>query len=325
MPLPSRGSAASPPWRPSSAGSSRLGAGEDLAATGLDVERGGGRRELLAEEPLVAPRRALLGGAAVEPGEVPAVDRDRRRLVHELVERPHHGEHQTKCSDAPVGRLLKRCVPIPEAARLLRPGGKLVFLGNSSLLMLCAPDDDDVPASDRTAPRPLGIYRFDWPGDPTVESSISGTAIGSGCCAANDFVIEELIELRPSAGKPISYDFVTAEWARRWPAEEAWRVPSGVKDSAVDEPKRVVRDGYDRIARDYERWGEHFGVRQKYLAQVRAAVPIGERVVDLGCGTGRHATAPLAESYRVVGVDISPVSASLASRPSLQRSSSSAP
>jgi len=25
-------------------------------------------------------------------------------------------------------------------------------------------------------------------------------------------------------GQPISYGFVTAEWARRWPAEEAWRV-----------------------------------------------------------------------------------------------------
>ncbi len=80
----------------------------------------------------------------------------------------------------------------------------------------------------------------------------------------------------------------------------------------MDEPKRVVRDGYDRIARDYETWGEHFGVRRKYLSQLRAAVPIGERVVDLGCGTGRHATAALAEQYRVVGVDISPVSASLA-------------
>ena len=80
----------------------------------------------------------------------------------------------------------------------------------------------------------------------------------------------------------------------------------------MDEPKRLVRDGYDRIARDYETWGEHFGVRRKYLAQLRAAVPIGERVVDLGCGTGRHATAALADQYRVVGVDISPVSAALA-------------
>jgi SAM-dependent methyltransferase len=76
----------------------------------------------------------------------------------------------------------------------------------------------------------------------------------------------------------------------------------------------VVRDGYDRIARQYEHWTDHSGVRQRYLSQVRAAVPAGDRVVDLGCGTGRHATRHLAERYRVVGVGISPVSASLAQR-----------
>ena len=32
---------------------------------------------------------------------------------------------------------------IPEAGRLLRAGGELLFLGNSTLLMLCAPDDDE--------------------------------------------------------------------------------------------------------------------------------------------------------------------------------------
>jgi SAM-dependent methyltransferase len=80
----------------------------------------------------------------------------------------------------------------------------------------------------------------------------------------------------------------------------------------VDDRKRVVRDGYDRIALQYEGWADHSGVRQKYLSQVRAAVPADERVVDLGCGTGRHATRHLAERYQVVGVDISPLSASLA-------------
>ena len=112
---------------------------------------------------------------------------------------------------------------IPEAARLLRPGGELVFLGNSSLLMLCAPDDDDVPASDRLLRDHFGMHRFDWPGDPTVEFHL-GHGDWIRLLRANDFVVEELIELRPPPGKPISYGFVTAEWARRWPAEEAWRV-----------------------------------------------------------------------------------------------------
>jgi SAM-dependent methyltransferase len=82
----------------------------------------------------------------------------------------------------------------------------------------------------------------------------------------------------------------------------------------VDEPKRVVRDGYDQIGLQYEIWADHAGVRQKYLSEVRAAVPVGERVVDLGCGTGRHGTRHLAERYQVVGVDISPVSVSLAQK-----------
>ena len=112
---------------------------------------------------------------------------------------------------------------IPEAARLLRPGGELVFLGNSSLLMLCAPDEDDVPASDRLLrdslrDASLRLARRSDGGVPSRPRRLDPAA------ARNDFVIEELIELRPPPGKPISYGFVTAEWARRWPAEEAWRV-----------------------------------------------------------------------------------------------------
>jgi SAM-dependent methyltransferase len=39
---------------------------------------------------------------------------------------------------------------IPEAARLLRPGGELIFLGNATLLMLCVPDlEADGAAGDR--------------------------------------------------------------------------------------------------------------------------------------------------------------------------------
>src|SRR5207244_914198 len=33
---------------------------------------------------------------------------------------------------------------VPEAARLLRPGGALIFLVNSALLTLCMPEEDDL-------------------------------------------------------------------------------------------------------------------------------------------------------------------------------------
>jgi SAM-dependent methyltransferase len=52
---------------------------------------------------------------------------------------------------------------IPEAARLLRPGGELVFLVNSVLSILCGPDDGNVPEGDELL-RPLfGMHRLEWP------------------------------------------------------------------------------------------------------------------------------------------------------------------
>ena len=110
---------------------------------------------------------------------------------------------------------------IPEAARLLRTGGELVFLGNSTLLMLCAPDDDDVAATDRMVRDQFGMHRFEWP-DNTVEFHLShGEWIR--LLRDNGLVVEDLVELRAPPDAATSYSFVTADWARRWPAEEAWR------------------------------------------------------------------------------------------------------
>ena len=110
---------------------------------------------------------------------------------------------------------------IPEAARVLRTGGELVFLGNSSLLVLCAPDEDDVPATDRLLRPQRGMHRFTWPTDPTVEFHLShGDWIK--LLRANGFAIEDLIELYGS-GETNGYGFVNEEWASQWPHEEVWR------------------------------------------------------------------------------------------------------
>ncbi len=110
---------------------------------------------------------------------------------------------------------------IPEAGRLLRPGGQLVFLGNSSLIMLCIPDVDGQAAGDRLLRAQFGMHRFDWPDDPTVEFHLShGDWIR--LLRANGMEVEDLIELRPPTGARTHYPFVTADWADRWPCEEAW-------------------------------------------------------------------------------------------------------
>jgi SAM-dependent methyltransferase len=113
---------------------------------------------------------------------------------------------------------------IPEAARLLRPGGQLIFLGNSSLVMLCVPDLDGEAATEQLRRPQFGMHRFEWPDDPTVEFHLShGDMIR--LLRASGFEIEDLLELQPppdAVNSPV-YDFVTVDWARRWPAEEVWK------------------------------------------------------------------------------------------------------
>lgn len=112
---------------------------------------------------------------------------------------------------------------VPEAARLLRPGGRLHFLTNAFLLMLCVPEDETQPAGDRLLRSAFEMGRMVWPGDSGVEFHMThGEWIrilrGAG------FEIEDLVEVRPSEGATTRYPFVTTEWARQWPSEEVWKV-----------------------------------------------------------------------------------------------------
>ncbi len=57
---------------------------------------------------------------------------------------------------------------IPEAARLLRPGGHLVFLVNGTIMILCSADEELPP--DRKLLRPyFGMHRFEWDGTGGIE------------------------------------------------------------------------------------------------------------------------------------------------------------
>jgi SAM-dependent methyltransferase len=111
---------------------------------------------------------------------------------------------------------------IPEAARILRPGGELVFLGNSTLLMLCVPDEDGVAADERLVRPQFGMHRFDWPDGPPIEFHL-GHGDWIRLLRSSGFEVEDLIEVRPPEGSGTAYPFVTLEWARRWPCEEVWR------------------------------------------------------------------------------------------------------
>jgi SAM-dependent methyltransferase len=113
---------------------------------------------------------------------------------------------------------------IPEAARLLRPGGELVFLQNSVLSMLCMPDTGKV--GDRLQRPQLGMHRLEWTDDdPGIEFHL-GHGDLVRLLRRTGFEILDLVELfAPADGSDHDYyDYIPTEWARQWPPEEIWRV-----------------------------------------------------------------------------------------------------
>jgi SAM-dependent methyltransferase len=108
-----------------------------------------------------------------------------------------------------------------EAARLLRPGGRLVFLTNSVLVTLCLPHEEGY--AERSLMRPQrGMHRVQW--------STGGVEFHPGhgewirVLAANGFAVEALHELYApdDAQTHEYYDVATADWARQWPVEDLW-------------------------------------------------------------------------------------------------------
>jgi ubiquinone/menaquinone biosynthesis C-methylase UbiE len=109
---------------------------------------------------------------------------------------------------------------IPEAARLARPTGRLIFLRNSTLHLLCMAMEG---ITEQLVRPQRGLYRLEWPDTGEVEFHLPHGEM-LDLLHANDFELERLIELfAPEDAETHSYYVhVTAEWAKRWPHEELW-------------------------------------------------------------------------------------------------------
>jgi SAM-dependent methyltransferase len=110
---------------------------------------------------------------------------------------------------------------LPEAYRLLRPGGRLWFLRYSTLSILCAPD---AGPPDESLHRPQrGLGRLEWPGDIGVEWQLPPGELFR-LLRRTGFDVVDFVELYPpdDAVDHPYYDAFSVEWSRKWPAEEIW-------------------------------------------------------------------------------------------------------
>jgi ubiquinone/menaquinone biosynthesis C-methylase UbiE len=109
---------------------------------------------------------------------------------------------------------------VPEAARLLRPGGLLAFLTASPFRSLCLNR-----TTDRLSRR-LQYDYFDLHREEYRDEVNFNLPYGEWIrlFRANSLVVEDLIELPPPPHGRTTYVSKTeAEWARHWPTEVIWR------------------------------------------------------------------------------------------------------
>jgi SAM-dependent methyltransferase len=113
-----------------------------------------------------------------------------------------------------------------EAWRLLRPGGRLVFLGNHPLALICSPLTG--APCDRTLHRPYaGLWGIDW---TTVEIEPSGICFNLTIAGWMDlfaeigFQVARYQELYAPDWATGTRGEVPADWAKNYPVEQVWHL-----------------------------------------------------------------------------------------------------
>lgn len=109
---------------------------------------------------------------------------------------------------------------VPEAARVLRSNGLLVFNMSTPIRDLCW------STQTRTIEARLHANYFDLYKLETDEKISYQLPYGEWIrlFRSNSLLIEDLIELRPDPEAETAFDGWSLDWARRWPGEHIWKV-----------------------------------------------------------------------------------------------------
>lgn len=110
---------------------------------------------------------------------------------------------------------------VPEAARLLRPGGLFAFTNASPIQCLCQNMQTD--QTERTLLNDyFGLTRLEWPDEVDFQLPY-GEWIR--LFRQNGLIVEDLIETHPPEDITTTYRTESEnEWARHWPMENIWKL-----------------------------------------------------------------------------------------------------
>ncbi len=110
---------------------------------------------------------------------------------------------------------------VPEASRLLRPGGLFAFSTATPIRFLCEDVATD-QLTDRLMNDYFGMHRLEWEDEVDFQLPY-GEWIR--LFRTSGFVVEDLIEPQSPEGVSTSYlDADQIAWARRWPIENIWKL-----------------------------------------------------------------------------------------------------
>ncbi len=112
-------------------------------------------------------------------------------------------------------------IVIPEAARVLRPGGEVVFSGGTAIEWCAYSDEAQRPERELLKPY-FGMHRH-------VDDENVTFMLGYGdwirLFRTNGLEVVDLVEIRPPADATSTYrDDYDREWARDYPMEQIWKV-----------------------------------------------------------------------------------------------------
>lgn len=114
---------------------------------------------------------------------------------------------------------------IPEAWRLLKPGGQLIFLGNHPLATITQDFEADTPNSMQLLQSYFGMHRFDWTDGADVGTVFNLTMSDwMKLFRKTGFEVVDYRELQaPQPGAEVRY-FASADWSHRYPSEQIWKL-----------------------------------------------------------------------------------------------------